>query len=308
MKKKIFALMIGMLLIGVNLYAQGDLQVNGELVVGTTSDGTSKVKAIASGGLNAGFFKSTIDSGSTGAVGLTLTGQVAGTSTGWSTGILLTTDVSSSAATVGGASGADFTVALAGATAVSSTISDTRLGYFKTIMNPGDTNYNVTQGYGVDLNLIDNRFSGSALYSFDDYKNVNINDANNAYGALSVDNLAGIWIKKQTLGGTSNYGLVLDGDVVPNPPTQETDFGAAIVLGDTQNVKLYARAGDLYVLDAAANETPLGPHDFETGEWIFYSKNLKTGRVVRVNMEKLVKAVEELTGEKFMVETVEDTK
>jgi hypothetical protein len=71
-------------------------------------------------------------------------------------------------------------------------------------------------------------------------------------------------------------------------------------------VKLYANAGDLYVKDAANNVTLLGPHDPETGEWVFYSKNIKTGKVVRVNMEKLVKAVEKLTGEKFMIETTEE--
>jgi len=44
------------------------------------------------------------------------------------------------------------------------------------------------------------------------------------------------------------------------------------------------------------------PHDPETGEWIYYSKNIKTGKIVRVDMEKLVKAVEKITGEKFMIE------
>jgi len=55
-------------------------------------------------------------------------------------------------------------------------------------------------------------------------------------------------------------------------------------------------------MDAAGNVTLQTPHDPETGDWIFYSKNIKTGRVVRVNMEKLVKKIEELTGEKYMEE------
>jgi hypothetical protein len=42
-----------------------------------------------------------------------------------------------------------------------------------------------------------------------------------------------------------------------------------------------------------------------TGEWIFFSKNIRTGRVVWVDMERLVKAVEKVTGEKFMVENFE---
>lgn len=65
--------------------------------------------------------------------------------------------------------------------------------------------------------------------------------------------------------------------------------------------------GELYAIDQSANFTKLSPHDAETGEWIFYSKNLKTGRVVRVDMERLVRKIEELTGEQFMVETWEES-
>jgi hypothetical protein len=64
----------------------------------------------------------------------------------------------------------------------------------------------------------------------------------------------------------------------------------------------YATGGEMWVMDSGGNTTQLSPHDAETGEWIFYSKNVNTGRVVRVDMEKLVKAVERLTGEQFMVE------
>ncbi len=48
--------------------------------------------------------------------------------------------------------------------------------------------------------------------------------------------------------------------------------------------------------------TLISPHDPDTGEWIFYSKNVQTGRVVRVDMERMVRAIEKLTGETFMVE------
>lgn len=65
---------------------------------------------------------------------------------------------------------------------------------------------------------------------------------------------------------------------------------------------------EMFVMDEAGNATQISPHDPETGEWIFYSKNTKTGRVVKVNMEQLVKAVEEVTGKKFMFESVEEVK
>jgi hypothetical protein len=69
---------------------------------------------------------------------------------------------------------------------------------------------------------------------------------------------------------------------------------------------LSAIGGELYGVDENANITLISPHDDVTGEWIFYSKNIKTGRVVRVDMERLVRKIEDLTGEKFMVEQWEE--
>jgi len=59
-------------------------------------------------------------------------------------------------------------------------------------------------------------------------------------------------------------------------------------------------------MDAAGNITLQTPHDPVSGEWIFYSKNIRTDRVVRVDMERLVKVVERVTSEKFMQEGFEE--
>jgi hypothetical protein len=67
----------------------------------------------------------------------------------------------------------------------------------------------------------------------------------------------------------------------------------------------YASANRMRVVDAAGNDTIISPHDPETGEWVFSSRNAKTGKVTRVNMEKLIKKIEELTGETFMEEWTE---
>ena len=82
--------------------------------------------------------------------------------------------------------------------------------------------------------------------------------------------------------------------------------------GPTNNAaKIYAKddtfplTTEMWVMDEDGNSTKISPHDSVTGEWIFYSKNVKTGRVVRVNMEKLVRKIEELTGEKFLEEWIE---
>ncbi len=86
--------------------------------------------------------------------------------------------------------------------------------------------------------------------------------------------------------------------------------GTAPVGGRSGQTLLYSdtRSGitDLYVMDSAGNETPLGPHDPVTGEWIFFSKNTRTGRVVRIRMEELVREFERLSGKKFLEEWTED--
>ena len=86
--------------------------------------------------------------------------------------------------------------------------------------------------------------------------------------------------------------------------------GTAPTGGATDASMIYAKdvavSSEMFVMDEAGNETQISPHDRETGEWIFYSKNVKTGRVVRVNMEKLVKKIEEITGEEFLEEWIEE--
>lgn len=80
---------------------------------------------------------------------------------------------------------------------------------------------------------------------------------------------------------------------------------SAVPTSVANTTHLYSRNGEGYWMDAAGNATLQTPHDPVTGEWIFYSKNVKTGRIVRVDMERLVKVVEKLTGEKFMMEEYE---
>jgi len=96
-------------------------------------------------------------------------------------------------------------------------------------------------------------------------------------------------------------GAVMLEDMTP-PPYQSGHAG------------IYAASGDLYAYDSAGNATRLTTHGGSgtgrlsdgTGEWIFYSKNVKTGRVIQLDMERLVKKVEELTGEKFLYESFEE--
>jgi hypothetical protein len=64
---------------------------------------------------------------------------------------------------------------------------------------------------------------------------------------------------------------------------------------------MYAVGGEMYVKDSSGNQTLISPHDDE-GEWQYFSKNTKTGKIVRVRMEKMIRKLEEITGESFIEE------
>mgnify|MGYP003117657204 FL=1 len=66
-----------------------------------------------------------------------------------------------------------------------------------------------------------------------------------------------------------------------------------------------ANEAEVFVRDEAGNVTKISPHN-EQGEWEYFSKNVKTGKVFRVNMEKMIRKLEELTGESFIEEWNED--
>jgi hypothetical protein len=58
---------------------------------------------------------------------------------------------------------------------------------------------------------------------------------------------------------------------------------------------------EMYVQDEASNITKISPHN-DSGEWEYFSYNQLSGKVVRVNMEKMIKRLEQITGESFFEE------
>jgi hypothetical protein len=299
MYNRIFLLVSGLLLVGVNLFAAGDLQVNGKLSVGTSPNtaykidvntttetrgmrvqGTGSVDDAVVQGLNVVAFCSSGDCSLT--------------------GFLNQVRIETAAPTLSYSAGAGMnSIQLRNPSIGTTTVPLLRA--MTASINLGGPNArtwnvaNVDMIYSAGIKDSDTIGSGVEL-SVNNFKHINIADTA-ASNLIAITNQTGMWIDKQSK-GTTNYGIVLNGD----------GAGSDIVFGSANNIKLYANAGDLFVKDAANNVTQLGPHDPVTGEWIFYSRNVKTGKTVRVNMEKLVKAVEKLTGEKFLVEAIEEIK
>ena len=69
--------------------------------------------------------------------------------------------------------------------------------------------------------------------------------------------------------------------------------------------KLDSGTAEMFVRDSDGNVTKISPHNSK-GEWEYFSRNTETGKVVRVNMEKMIRKLEEITGESFMEEWYEE--
>lgn len=72
---------------------------------------------------------------------------------------------------------------------------------------------------------------------------------------------------------------------------------------------IYTKTNDgtdeVFVQDSRGNVTQISPHN-EDNEWHYFSRNVKTGKVVRINMEKMIRKLEEITGESFIEEWLEE--
>jgi hypothetical protein len=60
-----------------------------------------------------------------------------------------------------------------------------------------------------------------------------------------------------------------------------------------------ASSAEVYVRDEAGNVTKISPHN-EAGEWEYFSRNIKTGKTVRINMEEMIRDIEKLTGKTYI--------
>jgi hypothetical protein len=82
-------------------------------------------------------------------------------------------------------------------------------------------------------------------------------------------------------------------------------FNGTAPVGTLANgISLYSSSGECYVMDAAGNATLLSPHDKE-GNWIYRSKDTVTGKVLRIDMEKFMKFLNDKFGTDFIHEYME---
>lgn len=88
------------------------------------------------------------------------------------------------------------------------------------------------------------------------------------------------------------------------PTAALTMFDGTAPVGTLANgVTLYSAAGECRVMDAAGNSTLLSPHD-DDGRWVFDSVDTTTGRHLRIDVEKLLRFVDDHFGLGCVAETV----
>jgi len=143
-------------------------------------------------------------------------------------------------------------------------------------------------------------WNGSALIVGGSFAFDNTNDANKTQFAVAVST------DGTTADPAGNNGqFIIDGNAggrikmntavalaVNSDPATITDY-AHIYAKDE------ASSAEVFVKDEAGNVTKISPHN-EQGEWEYYSRNVKTGKTVRINMEEMIRDIEKLTGKSYI--------
>jgi hypothetical protein len=68
----------------------------------------------------------------------------------------------------------------------------------------------------------------------------------------------------------------------------------------------YSTSGEMRVMDAAGNATLLSPHDKTTNEWIYDSAHTPTGKRLKINVEKLLRFVNDHFGLDCVQDLIEE--
>ncbi len=194
--------------------------------------------------------------------------------------------------------------------------NNARLQVKRTDATVGATTYSVgwlqnATGFENGLNVL---VSDNTVTLASDYAGVNNNTAlvfstNASAGAFGATERARI-----TSGGdfqTASGNSVMVGGTAARATTAGTNrvdiFDGTAPVGTLANgVSFYSTAGEARVMDAAGNATLLSPHDTATNEWIFHSKHTPTGKVLRIDVERLLKFVNDHFGLDAVHEFIEE--
>jgi len=135
---------------------------------------------------------------------------------------------------------------------------------------------------------------------------VTLSAASTSGGSTTVNAFRVALLRTEAGAATSNTVLISPAQTITGAKT----FSAPIALtvgSDPSTVAdkahIYAKdessSAEVFVRDEAGNVTKISPHNAQ-GEWEYYSRNVKTGKIVRINMEEMIRDLEKLTGKNYI--------
>jgi len=184
------------------------------------------------------------------------------------------------------------------------------------IVLTGDITHAGTQTTTGQLNVDNLRLDGNVLSATSGGITLTPADGQNlSVGGTNTNLIAGeanfTLMEATTARANTIESDTTNADLVFN--TQGTgvfDFNAAIKMAEVSKptavadhgfiyTKNDSGTGEVFVLDAADNETKISPHN-DNGEWEYFSRNSSTGKTVRINMEAMIRDLESFTGNKYI--------
>ena len=183
--------------------------------------------------------------------------------------------------------------------------SDTGMGAFK-FDSGGQTYLSLHSGGDISMTFGDDtagsmyQYQGS-FYTKYMYPSGGGNPSVFDIGYVNTSGTSGHYVY-DTIAGKAFIMTTHEGGTSPSlPPTGETQSFGAIF---TKRSNIYT-AAEVWAKDASGNITQLSPHD-ENGNWVFHAYNEKTGKTLKIQMEKLMRKLNDEYGGDFIEEYTEE--
>jgi hypothetical protein len=192
-------------------------------------------------------------------------------------------------------------------TSISSTSVNTSLLNLKNTLSSGRSGAEL---FGISFQALDQTngttFTGAAIYALNPNVSGDYDSGALAFYTKSPGTYSAAPVERAriTSGGDwqiSSGGSFQVGGTAARATTAGTNridiFNGTAPVGTlTNGISLYSSSGEAYVMDAAGNATLFSPHDAETNEWVFKSKHTPTGKVLKIDVEKLLRFVNDHFG------------